>query len=134
MAGEVEIRVSLKDVDNAILEGIDNSRELRRVYYDFIDDVEETWKRMWEASGPHPYETGDYIAHLKKKVPGRGKWIKKFLKAGIPFGAVYNDHELAHIIEYGSGPDNPDSASPFGPDTPTPAFQPMLMTWARYGG
>lgn len=129
---DVEVNVSLRDIRNAIFDGIDDSKELRRAYRDFVDDVEDTWKRIWDAMD-HPYATGNYRAHIKKKMPRKYQRIKSFLKHGIPIGSVYNDSPVAHFVEYGTGPDNPDSRSPWGPNTPTPEMAPMRRTAARYG-
>lgn len=141
--GGSDVKVSLFEVDNAIFDGINNSRELRRAYRDFVDDVHDLWVRLWdldprgklarETGMRHPYQTGDYKAHIKKKMPKKYKWIKTFLKKGIPIGAVYNDSDVAHFIEYGTGPDKPGSRSPWGPRTPTDEFAPMRRTAARYG-
>lgn len=139
MAEEVEsteVRINLRDIDDALLEGVNDSKELRQIYNDFIDDCEAVWKRVWEASGVmtkegfHAYDTGDYIAHLKKKEIPYRKWAKKFLFEGVPVGAVYNDSPVAHFIEYGTNVDKPGGHSPWGPNTPTPEFAPMRKTWA----
>lgn len=133
-----DVKVSLSEVREGIFDGINSSRELRRAYRDFVDDVEETWKLIWDtdtqgASGAlHPYQTGDYRAHIKKVTPRWYQRIKKFLRDGIPIGSVYNDSDVAHFVEYGTDIDNPDSRSPWGPNTPTPEFAPMRKTAARY--
>lgn len=133
----VDIKVKLKDVENAVFSGVGSSRELRRVFNRFMEDVEETWKLVWDSSmegvmaketgHPHPYQTGEYRSHIKRdKLSLRQRlFIKSTLRKGIPIGLVYNDDPKAHWIEYGTDPDNPSSESPFGPDTPTPAFEPM---------
>ncbi len=123
-------KVTLWKVKQNLLKGIDNNRELRRVYKDFVDDVHDTWLRIWMRT-PHPYQTGDYIAHLKKKVPRKYQRIRNFLGKGMPIGVVYNDSKIAHLVEYGTGPDNPSSESPYGPNTPTPEFAPMRKTVSR---
>lgn len=128
MADKVNVRIS--GLDNAIFDGINKSRELRRAMDRFVDDVHDTWLNVWEASGPHPYETGDYIAHLKKGSLSRRQrlFIRHTLRKGVPIGLVYNDSEIAHFIEYGTDPDKPGGHSPWGPDTPTPKFEPMRRT------
>lgn len=133
MAGNVVVK--LKDIETAIFDGISNNKELRRAYNDFIDDVKEMWRLTWEADsqgviGGHPYQTGDYIAHLKKRKLARGDRanLRNLLHQGIFIGMVYNDSDVAHFIEYGTGPDKPGSKSPWGPDTPTPEFAPMRKT------
>lgn len=131
-----DVVVNLKDIDAAIFDGISDNKELRRAFDDLIDDVEHTWKMLSPKPGSadHRYATGDYLAHIKKKKLSR--WyrghMKNLLRKGIPIGMVYNDSDIAHFVEYGTGPDNPDSRSPFGPDTPTPEFAPMRRTYARF--
>lgn len=129
-----EIVVDVGQIDNALFDGIDDSRELRHAYNRFLDDIEALWKTTWEESGVmtkeghHFYQTGDYIAHIKTlKIPYR-KWAKKFLRDGVPMGVVYNDSDVAHFIEYGTEADYPESRSPWGPNTPTPEFAPMRKT------
>lgn len=153
--------VKLRDVEDAIFSGLNSSRELRRAFNDFIDDVHDTWKRFspkptgaprkkdltvaerWEtylevrgSTAGHPYSTGDYVAHVKKKkLPLRQRlFIKRTLRQGVPIGQVYNDSDIAHLVEYGSGSDKPDSRSPWGPKTPTPEFAPMRKTVALMNG
>jgi uncharacterized protein (TIGR02266 family) len=46
---------------------------------------------------------------------------------------VSTDNEHAGFIEYGTGPDNPGSRSPWGPNTPTPEFAPAAVTAAPVG-
>lgn len=132
---DVEVRVSLKEIDDAIFDGIENNRELRRAYDDLVDDIHTTWVNLWVASGPHPYATGNYLAHIKKVKLSRyyRMRVRNYLKRyGLPIGQVYNDSPIAHFIEYGTGPDKPDSRSPWGPNTPTPEFAPMRKTYARF--
>lgn len=131
-----DVRVSLKEIDDAVWEGIEDNKELRRAYDDFVDDVHTTWVNIWVASGPHPYATGNYLAHIKKAK--LSKWyrghMRNFLNRfkGMPIGQVYNDSDIAHFIEYGTKIDNPDSRSPWGRFTPTEEFAPMRKTYARF--
>lgn len=134
--------VKLKDIDTAIFDGIKDNKELRRAYDDFIDDVQELWKITWETDmqgklaeevgAPHPYQTGEYVKSINKRKLARGDRanLRKLLKQGIFIGMVYSDSQVAHFIEYGTDVDNPDSRSPWGPDTPTPEFAPMRKTAA----
>lgn len=134
MADEVIVRIG--DIDDAIMEGINSNRELRRLLRDFIDDTKETWRVVWEASGEmteegvHAYQTGDYVAHIKEQKRSFAQRIfPKWAKGDpIPVGIVYNDSPHAHWIEYGTGPDKPGGHSPWGPDTPTPEFAPARRT------
>lgn len=131
-----EVVVNLRDVQNAIFDGIEDNAELRRALDDFVDDVHTTWVNIWVASGPHPYTTGDYLAHIKKTK--MTKWyrghVRNFLRkhGGLPIGMVYNDSDVAHFVEYGTGDDKPGGNSPFGPFTPTEEFAPMRRTYARF--
>lgn len=121
--------VSLAEIQDALLDGVDNSREMRRIYRRFVEGTARMWEIVWEASGPmtkeghHAYETGDYVAHIKKQMPRRYQRIKKFLAEGIPIGAVYNDSRVAEFVEEGTGYDRPGTHSPWGRYTPTPRFQ-----------
>ncbi len=136
-----EAVVKLKDIETAIFDGISDNRELRRAYDDFIDDVHAAWIRIWEASGPHEYETGDYVAHTKKrKIAGADRRnLRKLLHQGIFIGMVYNDSDVAHFVEYGTEVDQPgghatwiglDGERHWGPNTPTPEFAPMRRAHA----
>jgi hypothetical protein len=136
-----KVVVKLGDIDDAIMEGVNSNKELRRLIRDFIDETKDTWRIVWEASEGetlmaqmpgHPYQTGDYIAHIKEEKRSLGQRLfPKWAKGDpIPVGIVYNDSEVAHWLEYGTGPDKPGGHSPWGPDTPTPDFKPMHRTKA----
>jgi hypothetical protein len=133
-----KVVVKLGDIDDAIMEGINSNRELRRLIRDFIDETKDTWRVVWEASGVetkegfHAYQTGDYVAHIKEEKRSLGQRLfPKWAKGDpIPVGIVYNDSEVAHWVEYGTLPDKPGGHSPWGPDTPTPEFAPMRRTKA----
>jgi hypothetical protein len=121
MADEVVVKIG--DIDSAIMEGLNSSKELRRAIRDFVEDTAETWRLVWESSGPHPYETGDYLAHIRSRVKLRAKLFPKFYRdEPMKAGEVWNDSKVAHFIEYGTLPDKPGSKSPWGPNTPTPEF------------
>lgn len=127
MAEEVVVKIG--DIDDAIMEGINSNKELRRAIADFIEDCGETWRLVWEASGPHPYETGDYVAHIHTKMKLRARLFPKHYRdQPLKAGEVYNDSRIAHFVEYGTLPDKPGSKSPWGPDTPTPEFAPARRT------
>lgn len=140
MADEVVVKFS--DVQNAIFDGVSSNRELKRIINRFIDDVHDTWENVWDESLegklatelgiPHPYQTGSYRAHIKKKKMtwAQKLWVKRAIKKGLLVGVVYNDDPKAHWIEYGTTVDKPGGHSPWGPNTPTPEFAPMRRTWA----
>ena len=75
------------------------------------------------AKSISPVDDGDYAAgwHVVKKAQ-RGK------------GVVGNKHWKAHMIEFGTKADPPDSKSPLGPDTPTPAFAIGEKVAKHFGG
>lgn len=131
-----DVKVSLKEIDDAIFEGIEDNRELRRAYDDLVDDVHATWVGFSPTPGKNRYATGDYIEHIKKVK--LSKWyrmhVRNYLKRhkGMPIGQVYNDSLHAHFVEYGTGPDDPGSHSPWGPDTPTDPQYVMRKTYLRF--
>lgn len=144
---DIDIKVDLKEIEHALWDGITNAKELRRIYNDFVDDIEETWKQVWDAEDGgvlaretgvnHPYETGDYRAHIKKRhiksrTPARQIWA--MARKGVLVGQVWNDDEKAHWIEYGTQWDHAGTHSSYGPETETPEFAPMRRTLARYLG
>jgi hypothetical protein len=119
-----KVTVKLGEVETALFDGLNRS-EIRRAARDFIDDIENMWHTVWNASGPHPYESGVYESHIKKRdLTLRQKlFTKSSFRKGIPIGSVYNDADHSHLVEYGTDADGPGSKSPWGPDTPTPAFK-----------
>lgn len=138
----VDIEVNYKEIESAIFDGLNSSRQIRRALDRFLDDIEETWKVFWDSSmegvlaeklgTPHPYATGSYRSNIKKRKFSLGQrlFIKRTIRRGIPIGMVYNDDDKAHWIEYGTADDNAGSESPWGPYTPTPVFAPMQRTLA----
>lgn len=151
-----EVRINLRELDDAIFDGIADNKELRRAFDDLVDDVHATWvslapdgsatrgstvrQRYMEyqerrnSTDDHPYATGDYVRSIKKRK--MSKWyrghVRNFLRRfGVPIGMVYSDSPRAHLIEYGSGPDN-GGDSPWGPNTSTPIYAPMRKTYARF--
>ncbi len=95
------------------------------------DEVREWWANVeWPMAypgGPHPYATGGYQASIKvKQNRVSGRFAAGFI--------VYTDDPNAVFIEYGTGPDKPGSASPWGPETPTPEMAPAAKTAHHFGG
>lgn len=129
-----EVVVNGRDVSDALLAGMSRASALRRASKDFIDDAADTWREVWEttikgvsatSADPHPYETGNYVEHIKKvKLTFMEKaFIRKALRDGVLIGRVYNDADDAIFIEGGTKRDKPGSKSPWGPNTPTPKFE-----------
>lgn len=139
-------KVNIREVRRAFENDLSASKEFRRELRDFVDDVHDAWNKTWnrqsqgklahEIGVNHPYQTGDYKAHIKKKritLATRLGFNTRFFN-GLPIGQVYNDSDVAHFIEYGTDSDNPGSRSPWGPNTPTPEFATMRKTWAKFLG
>lgn len=129
--------------------------ELRHESREFADEVRDTWVRIWESMGPHPYETRDYARSIQ--VHGVGRAIKYGQHPkGAPGGVggrftgknvyahyrVSTDDPIAPFIEYGTGPDvkgvgvwqDLDGNWHRSPKTPTPEFAPAAHTAAFYHG
>lgn len=131
---ERELRLKLAEDDEVLLDG-----------EAFAQEVARRWVMIWRAKGPHPYETGDYedsIEVIRMGVGARARHPK-----GAPGGVggrftgkvlyrwqVGTEHEFAHMIEYGTGWDGPDTNSPWGRETDTPEFAPAAATAAYYHG
>jgi len=64
--------------------------------------VAEHAKSVWHQSGPHPYETGEYVSQIKGEAG---------LENGIAVGRVNAYKFTSHWIEYGT--------------SDTPAFAPL---------
>ena len=130
-----EVIVDDLDIQDALISGMADSRALKRAAIDFVDEAADTWRTVWDVSAqgvlasetgiPHPYQTGDYREHIKKKHVEfiSEKMIRQAMIDGALLGSVYNDSEVAHWVEHGTKPDKPGSRSPWGPNTPTPAFE-----------
>ncbi|AEL98174.1 minor tail protein [Mycobacterium phage BigNuz] len=73
-----------------------------------------------------PIDEGDAVASVK---------IRKVKKPrnGLPARTIYSDSPKFHMLEHGTMADPPDSQSPYGPNTPTPAFAPFGKAKARFG-
>ncbi len=136
-----EVIVDDLQIQDALINGLADNRALKEATVQFIDDTATLWRKVWEtsvsgvegarknplASGgdPHPYETGDYVEHIKKIHIERidEKMIRQALVDGALLGSVYNDSDVAEFVEDGTKKDKPGSKSPWGPNTPTPAFK-----------
>ncbi|MBF4194669.1 hypothetical protein [Mycolicibacterium phlei] len=143
---KTKIRVNMREIRKEFENQLSKSKAFRREVRDFVDDVYDTWHKTWDRQRegklakqlgiPHPYQTGNYKAHIKKKrvTLATRLGFGKLYRSGLPIGQVYNDSRVAHWIEYGTGPDKPGSRSPWGPNTPTPEFATMRKTWAKMHG
>lgn len=79
-----------------------------------------------EVRAEAPVRTGKFVASIHvEKHKDRG---------GMPAFTVISRSPLAHLIEYGTGPDPADTHSRFGRDTPTPEFAPFAKVAHRHGG
>jgi hypothetical protein len=106
----------------------------------FAEEV-QLHAQLYEAPAPWnhhpltktgPYATGAFAETIKLRQSHRGVGIGggQFL----PSFEIYSNSPIAHFLEYGTGVDNPDSQSPWGPNTPTPAFNIFGNTAQHFGG
>lgn len=145
---EIEFRELRDEIRMKLL----NDQEVRVRSNEFAESVAWRWKDIWSAMGPHPYETGAYEdsitvykrflrnkqGRIPKGMPGAGRYTNEVLYSYD----VGTDHPVAHLIEYGSGPDINGVGRWFGldghwhktPNTPTPAFAPAAATVASFHG
>lgn len=135
-----EVIVSTTQISEALLNATSKSRYLRKAVENIIEDGAEIWRLVWDTSvtglegprrnplasdgTPHPYQTGEYREHIKTEKLNLWNWafIKKALEKDAIAGSIYNDSPVAEFVEYGTKADNPGGHSPWGPNTPTPAF------------
>lgn len=80
-------------------------------------------KAAWVSHSP--VDSGEYAASIE--IQNRPD------VDGFPAQRVVAKAWYAHFIEFGTGPDTKEG-SPFGMDTPTPAFAPRAKTAAQFGG
>lgn len=154
-------RVSRQQIEHELrLELARDARvgQIKRESREFADEVRDTWVRIWEMMGPHPYETGGYVRSIN--VHGVGKAVSQIRApkgardaSGKAIGGQFVGNIYAHyrvstndpnagFIEYGTGPDvkgvgvwqDLDGKWHKSPMTPTPEFAPAAVTAAHYGG
>lgn len=89
---------SRRDVERAVWEAIRDSRELHDELHRVVDETEDMWRTVWDASGPHPDQTGTYRDSIK----GRKLPIKLKRRGATPVGVVSSDDPQAEFIEYGT--------------------------------
>jgi hypothetical protein len=73
-----------------------------------------------------PYATGDTRESIVLE--------RRRERFSMPHWWLGSRSPIINLLEYGTGPDNPGSRSPWGPDTPTPEFGMFAQTAARYRG
>lgn len=86
------------------------SPEMAASLKEHADKAVEAAKQEWAASGPHPYETGAYLASLKAAIQLSGRRLE---------GVAYTDSDHGAYIEFGTE------------DTPT--FAPLRRGAERAG-
>lgn len=109
------------EIERAALSQAVARAEMESGTQDYAEKVRDHWK-FQEA----PVDSGEYAASIKVRKPKSGR--------GLPVRQVVATDWKAHMIEFGTKPDSEDSQSPFGPDTPTPAFAPAQKTATFFGG
>lgn len=141
------------DIENELRLKIANDAEVHRDAELFAYEVRERWVEIWEAMGPHPYETRDYVNSIEVRRSGKGRLRHpkgapggiggRFIEGGVVWQYwVGTDDLIAAFIEYGTGPDlngvgvwqDLDGSWHKSPNTPTPEFAPAAHTAAFYHG
>ena len=118
--------VNRRELKNEIGIAIRKDLAVARGTKDFAEEVRDYAKRLWRESGPHPYETHEYVESIHAD--------KKPNVAGLPHWWVGTYSPHAVFIEYGTGPDKPGSKSPWGPNTPTREFGIFARTAHHFRG
>ena len=105
--------INVRDVENAILTAVAESRTLPARFNAFLDDVADTWRSF------APVGTGKYRKSIKTRSV-RTRLTASSLRRGAPIGSVYSDDDVekALAIEYGT--------------SDTEEHAPMRKTYARY--
>jgi hypothetical protein len=115
------VRETVSDIEAEILAAARGLDEIRTHTEDEAGKVKAEWQRI------APKDTGAYAASINVRRLRRDR-------NGMPAYRVEADDYKAHWIEYGTGSDPSDSASKFGPDTPTPEFAPARRVAAMFDG
>ncbi|MBU8833601.1 hypothetical protein [Mycolicibacterium goodii] len=126
MARRSRVRESRVDIEAEILAQVRENAVLDTANRDLADDVKDSVVEFTPKPGPdHPYATGDAAGSIV---------VEKIRKPrnGLPARRVKSTDRTFHMLEYGTKADPPTSKSPFGPDTPTPAFAPFGKTKAKF--
>lgn len=116
------VRVSSEaEIEAEIYAAVRRQAELDVDADKFADEVCETVKSHT------PVDTGETRASIH---------VEKLRAAAnrLPRRRVISRSWKMKFVEFGTGPDKPDSKSPFGPDTPTPAFAPFEKAAHQFGG
>ncbi|QRZ05893.1 HK97 gp10 family phage protein [Mycolicibacterium austroafricanum] len=102
--------------DAELAQAIATSSEVDAGLKDEAQKVADYWVEQ------SPIDEGDYAASVKVLSVRHGKAV------------VGTKHWKAHMIEFGTKADPEGSKSPFGPDTPTPAFAVGQRVAEHFGG
>lgn len=128
-------KISREEIAAEIKLKVDKDPEVDEKTKAFAIEVRDYWRyTAWPQStgnhgpGVHPYDTHAYQESIQVK---QNRDTSGRFAAGY---SVFSDSPHANFIEYGTGPDKPGSRSPWGPNTPTPAFHPAAKTAIFYGG
>lgn len=103
--------------DAELAAAIANSVEVDAGLQEEAEKVAEYWRSI------APVDHGDYAASIRVQKKARNGKAQVGTKSW-----------KAHMIEFGTKADPPDTKSVFGPDTPTPAFAPGQKTAEHFGG
>jgi hypothetical protein len=118
------------ELEREILSKLEKDEELRRKTKEFAEDVRDTARRIAFHDMDKGYATDKFVEsiHVERRRDIRGKF-----QAGPAWRVISRD-EKANLLEYGTGPDSPDSNSAWGPNTPTPIYATFAKTALHYGG
>lgn len=111
---------SSRDIQRDLEQQIRKDAQMRLKSKEVAEEVRD------EIRAETPVDTGKAAAsvHVEKRKDRRG----------MPAWWVGTRLWYFHFIENGTGPDKPDSKSPFGPDTPTKEYAPFAKVAHRHGG
>lgn len=108
--------------------------EIHRKGKAFAEDVADYAQRRALRDMDRGYATGEFVASIKveRNRSRLGRFVGK--SRGLPAWRVVTHDPKAHMLEYGTDIDNPDSRSPWGRFTPTPEYATFAKTAFHFGG
>ena len=121
-----QVRESTSDIARQITAQLRRQAEIDVGNAELADDVADSVRSFTPKPGSgHPYATGDAVASIEVEKIRRPR-------NGLPARRVSSTDPMFHMLEYGTKADPEGSESPFGPDTPTPAFAPFGKARAKH--
>lgn len=128
MAGADRNRIRL-EVEKELRDKTPQDPDLKRQAKEFAEDVRDFARGKALEDMDRGYATGHFVESIQVRR------IKRWWRKTMPNYEVYStDPDLADMLEEGTGRDKPDSRSPWGPNTPTPAYFTFTKTAAHFAG